>query len=64
MQKGKGVQRWVEALVGSDNYYSNLDGGEIGPDNFEDESDEKRARFEWRKRKFFLRICGNQLKKN
>ena len=50
--------------MGSDNNYSNLDGGEIGPDNFEDESDEKRARFEWRKRKFFLRICGNQLKKN
>lgn len=64
MQKGKGVQRWVDALVRTDNNYSNLDGGEIDPDNFEDESDEKRARFEWRKRKFFLRICGNQLKKN
>lgn len=49
--------------MGSDNNYSNLDGSEIGPDDFE-ESDEKRARFEWRNRKFFLRICGNQLKKN
>ena len=36
----------VEALVGSDNNYSNLHGGEIGPDNFKDESNEKRARLE------------------
>ena len=62
--------------MGSDNNYSYLDGTEIGPDNFEDESDEERARFEWKfmytkellavlkERIFFLRICENQLQKN
>ena len=34
--------------MGSDNNYSYLDGSEIGPDNFEDESDEESAIFEWK----------------